>query len=468
MFPGVFGIASLLFSLTPAWGATPFRAPRPKPTDVVWQEGLEKDVVLVKVVEGSPRVPTVPGATTRPLFSRSPEALRADRQTFDPEGRLADLTTWWRLETSAGNASEVARLLNQQPWVERAQLALVPSPPPMDLEPATPDLTGHQEYLRAAPVGFGFDEASRWPAGDGRHVTVADLEYSWLPTHEDLEAASNPETWGHDTELYQSHGTAVLAQLVAGDNGYGVVGMVPASTPLVVHPYVDADNYNIADAIDGAVALLEPGDVLLIEQQVYDPTVGAYLPVEWESATFDAISLAVAKGIVVVEPAANGGQNLDDPLLEGWFDREERDSGAILVGGGNSPNSGLTPRNWTEWGSNYGGRVDVQGWYDSVATAWTNLGGNQLADLFLPEDGDPRQGYTSQFGGTSAASPMVAAVCAVANSVAIELHGVPFEPLDLRVLLVTTGTPQPAEDAGVHPIGPQPDLRAVLRYGLLP
>jgi hypothetical protein len=328
---------------------------------------------------------------------------------------------------------------------------------------------GYQGYLLASPEGFGFDAAPLWPGADGANVTVADVEYSWLPSHEDLEATVGASVWGFDSQLYQSHGTAVLGELVAGDNGYGVVGMVPAAQPLVIHPFVEEDLYSIADAVDAASAMLAAGDVLLIEQQIYDPVIAAYLPAEWDPATFDAIAMAVAKGIVVVEPAANGRQNLDDPIFEGRFSRSRQDSGAIMVGGGASPSGGQDPRTWVLWGSNYGSRIDVQGWFDSVATTWTDDSSSASgADLFLPDDGDPRQGYTSGFGGTSSAAPMVAGVCVAANSVAIALHGQPFDPLDLRALLVSTGTPQPTSDAQVHPIGPQPDLRAVLRYGLLP
>ncbi len=462
------GVCWTLLLLAPALASKPARVPRAKPPVVVWQEGLSREVVHVKVVAGSPRVPAPAGARVAPLFSRDPATLRADRRTFDPEQRLADLTRWYRVVAPPGQGAAVATALNAEPWVEWADLALLPAPPPGDLDPVTPDLTGHQDYRGAAPDGFGFHDLGLWPAADGRHVTVADLEYSWLSTHEDLEATADAQVWGYDVALYQSHGVAVLGQLVAGDNGYGVTGLVPAATPVVVHPFVDATTYSVADAVDAAVSLLEAGDVLLIEQQAYDPRVGSYLPVEWDPTVFDAISLAVAKGIVVVEPAANGAQDLAAAELGDWFDRSVRDSGAILVGGGASPRSGLTPRTWVQWGSSYGPRVDVQGWYDSIATAWTDDTSTVTADLFLPASGDARQGYTSQFGGTSGASPMVAGICAAANSVALDLHGQPFDPLDLRALLVATGTPQPESDAAQHWIGPQPDLQGVLRAGLLP
>ena len=307
--------------------------------------------------------------------------------------------------------------------------------------------------MGAAPVGFGFDEAARWPGGDGSNVSVADIEYSWDPDHEDLGTIQRTVAWGWNSEAYAYHGTAVLAQLAAEDNGYGVTGMVPGADVFVVSPFDDNENYSIAAALEGAAALMDAGDVILIEQQTY--AYGNYAPVSADAAVFDAISLAVAKGIIVVEPGGNGGQDLDDAKWEGWFDRDIRDSGAIMVGGGASPYSGMTARTWYSWGSSYGSRVDVQGWYDSIVTANDATMGN----LFLP-GGDEHQGYTNYFGGTSGASPMVAAAAASAQSIAWELWGMPWDPWDLRAALVATGTPQPVSDSYI--IGPQPDMRRFL------
>ena len=61
---------------------------------------------------------------------------------------------------------------------------------------------------------------------------------------------------------------------------------------------------------------------------------------------------------------------------------------------------------------------------------------------------------------------MVAGVAALTQSIAIAIHGAPFDPEDLRALLVSTGTPQAAGDS--RHIGPQPDLRRLLRAAMLP
>ena len=364
---------------------------------------------------------------------------------------------WLRVRTS--DAAGLAARLEAEPWVHTAVQALAPQPPPEDIPPETPDLTGEQIYWGPAPDGLGVWASADWPGADGRHVAVADLEYSWDPEHEDLGATVGARTWGHDAGTWAFHGNAVLSLLVAQDDGYGLTGAAPAAEPVVVFPYVEEDDYDIAAAVAGAATLLEPGDVLLIEQQAY--ANGNYAPVSVSPAVHDAIAAVVEAGIVVVEAAGNGGQDLDDEGFEGWFDREQRDHGGILVGGGASPLDPWTEtRGWTG-GSNHGSRVDVQAWYSYTTVAATT--GAYQPDLFYG-DSDDRQAYTTQFGGTSGAAAMVAGLAAAFQSAAMELGGEPWAPRDLRALMVSTGTPQDPDTA--QHLGPQPDLLRMLWWGL--
>jgi hypothetical protein len=340
-----------------------------------------------------------------------------------------------------------------------AWLAYAPQPPPGDIPPTTDDFRPDQTWLDAFP-GLGFAEAASWPGGRGENVTIADIEYGWDPTHEDLDRTIGAGAWGLDKGTYAFHGNGVLGELVGGDNGYGIVGAAPDAVPLVISPYTDDGVYDVAAAITGATELLVPGDVLLIEQQAYQD--GRYCPISVDPAVFAAIEDAVAAGIVVVEPGGNGSADLDDPVWEGWFDRDH-DSGSILVGGGASPDSGWEARSWSPGGSSYGERLDVQAWYDGIVTATSGGDGAYLADLYYPDD-DGRQAYTQSFSGTSGASPMIAAMAAIAQSVAIAETGEPWTPEELRAALVATGTPQ----RGEHRIGPQPDLRRLLRTYFLP
>jgi serine protease len=457
------GLLALLVAPRPG-SAMPRRVAALRPSALAWSPGQDPTRLQVKLREGQrPRSSTeLALAGARPLFPRDPIALAADRETFDPEHRLADLRAWLvltdeRAEAAGGPSLTVrAEALLQDPAVEWLGFAPAPVEPPIDLSPTTPDFSDLQGYLGPAPDGLGVDEAHRWPGGRGEAVTILDVEYGWEPDHEDLDAAPEESAVGWDSLLYAFHGTSVLGMLVAGDDGFGVTGIAPAAGVLMASPYDDTDTYNLAAVIEEAASLLEAGDVLLIEQQIY--ALGTYAPVEADPAIWDAISHAVARGVHVVEPAANGGLDLDDPAWGGWFDRSIRDSGAILVGGGGSPDGGWTPRAAWPSGSSTGSRVDLQGWYDGITTATNADNNGYYADLYLP-DGDGRQAYTASFGGTSGASPMVVGVVALASSISRTVWGAPWDPLDLRDALVSTGTPQ----AGAAHIGPQPDLRRLLR-----
>ena len=76
------------------------------------------------------------------------------------------------------------------------------------------------------------------------------------------------------------HGTAVLGELVGDDNGFGVTGIVPRATPELVNVVSTERGLAISDAISLAQGAMQPGDIILIEQQMRGPG-GELLPVEW-------------------------------------------------------------------------------------------------------------------------------------------------------------------------------------------
>jgi hypothetical protein len=422
-----------------------------RPKVIYWEEGRLTDALVVRFRE--------PVRREEGRFIGPGDWTKLDHLVGRARVRpvAATLPHYYRVD--APDAEVLATELLDDPRVEDVWLAFAPMPPPEDLPPTTDDFRDEETWLDAFP-GLGFSEAARWPGGRGDNVRVADIEYSWDPTHEDLDSTIGAGAWGLDTETYRFHGNSVLGELVGGDNGYGIVGGVPDAAPMVISPYRDDGVYDVAAAIAAATERLAPGDVLLIEQQAW--ANGGYCPIEVDPAVYAAITDAVAAGIVVVEPGANGGLDLDDPMWEGWFDRDH-DSGAILVGGGASPASDWEPRAWSPNGSSYGARVDVQGWYDGIATATSGEYGSSLADLYYPDD-DGRQAYTRSFSGTSGAAPMIAAMAAVAQSVSIAVTGEPWTPDALRAALVASGSPQ----QGVAHVGPQPDLRRLLRTWFVP
>jgi hypothetical protein len=134
-----------------------------------------------------------------------------------------------------------------------------------------------------------------------------------------------------------------------------------------------------------------------------------YIAVEWWPDVYDAIRFAVARGVIVVEAAGNGSEDLDDPIYDtpafgfpsGWrnpFRRREADSGAVLVGAGAPPSESFGPDRSRLDFSNFGAAVDAQGWGYGVATCG-------YGDLQAGDDED--RWYTASFSGTSSASPIV-------------------------------------------------------------
>ncbi len=346
------------------------------------------------------------------------------------------------------------------PAVLRAWRPFLAVPPPDSGDTAdsgvTPDFRSLQLWLDG-DYGIGADEAARYPGGDAGGHSIGDVEYGWEKDHEDLVATADAFAWGFESDSYEFHGTSVLGMLRASQNGFGVDGATAAPTVLVLSPWSDEATYDVGAAVLGAKALLTAGDVLLIEQQGY--VNDNYCPVEVDPGVEAAIAKLTKRGIIVVEPGGNGAQDLDDAVWNGAFDRTVQDSGAILVGGGASPLSYWDTRSWTSGGSSFGSRLDMQGWYDSIVTATDGEYDGVFADLYYP-GGDGKRAYTQSFNGTSAASPMVAAVALVAESVYAARTGAPLSPADLREAMVSTGLPQPAQDEHV---GPQPDLRLWLR-----
>lgn len=314
----------------------------------------------------------------------------------------------------------------------------------------TPSFESYQGYLGPAP--HGIDAPAAWRRGQrGAGVWFADIEGGWNAKHEDLPGERITHAGGTPIPdwTWRAHGTAVLGQVVGRDNGRGVVGIAPDVERVFTS---SIGGTSVADAIDVAARELRPGDVLLIELQSSGPR-GAWIPVEWWNDVFDAIKAATDRGVVVIEAAGNGYEDLDHRAYGGRFDRTRRDSGAIMVGAGAPPRSGFADRERLDF-SNYGSRVDVQGWGRKVAT----LDYGDLQDCSTTSEADRH--YTGEFSGTSSASPIVAGAAVILEGVARQQGGF-ITPKHLRELLRITGTPQ-AGDTSQH-IGPRPDLARALR-----
>ncbi len=361
------------------------------------------------------------------------------------------LARWWRVEVPADRVDAALAELAARPEVAEAFVPLRYSLP--DDGPScpirTPKYDPRQGYLGPAPEGIDVAAASGLPGGRGEGVWFADIEGGWNERHEDLPGDRIEVVAGRPTrdEHWEGHGTAVLGEVVGRDNGLGVVGIAPDVERVFVASVFGAE---LPDAIDRAAAAMRPGDVLLIELQSLGPR-GRWIPVELSDDVFDAIAVATARGVIVVEAAGNGNEDLDHPIYEGAFDRRVRDSGAIVVGAGAPPRPGYDDRARLDF-SNHGSRVDVQGWGRGVTTL-------DYGDLQTCRSPARERDYTDTFSGTSSASPIVAGAAVILEGVHRARFGVPIPPHELRWLMAVTGSPQ---TTGEH-IGPRPDLSAALR-----
>jgi hypothetical protein len=370
-------------------------------------------------------------------------ALRAEGSARTGR-RLADLNTWFLAEVGTGvDPVPLCLALARSPFVETAYPEGAHGEPG-DVPPVTPLFVSGQGYLGLPPQGVNAAYAWRFAGGNGLGVRVIDIERGWNFQHEDLTSARNALIIGPLNSGSIQHGTAVLGEMVADRDAWGVDGISYAAEPKAVSVHQQP----MATGLGIAVMNSQPGDVLLIEQQLTSP---ALLPVEYEQANFDAIVAATAAGRIVTEAAGNGNQNLDAATWGGRFDRAVRDSSAILVGAGD----GQTLARLSF--SNYGSRLDAQGWGQSVTT--TGYG-----PLFNP-GGDQNQWYTSGFNGTSSASPIVTGAAIDLIGATRTLLGRLLTPLEVRAILVATGSSEPPTTTR---IGPRPDLkRAFARAGLI-
>lgn len=311
---------------------------------------------------------------------------------------------------------------------------------------ATPNYQSGQYYLNAAPEGIDAYYAWQFPGGKGDNVKVIDIEGNWSQEHEDLHGGvDNFHIAG--TKLgqdWKDHGTAVLGEIAADSNGFGMTG-IAFNADLGT---VSIGSMSVANALLTCINNSDTGDVFLIELHAPGPHYNfesredqkGYVCEEYWQENFDMILQASSLKRIVVEAAGNGAENFDDTNIYGsLFDPNFRFSGAILVGASYSYHY---PAPFT----NYGERVDVHafGTWDVYSLGYGDLHGTSNADY-----------YTSSFSGTSSASPIITGSCAVLQGVSKSYYGKVLDHTEMRRLLTEFSTPQ---SPSTKNIGPLPDL----------
>ena len=348
----------------------------------------------------------------------------------------------------------------------------------------TGDLSAKQVYLNPAPAGI--DTAAAWalPGGRGADVNIIDIEGGWNFNHEDLQDNSRRLLSGinntGDPDWFD-HGTAVLGEMGGDANGKGVMGICPDAVIATVSVYANEKmDFDTAGAIHFAADSLAPGDIIIIEQHRPGPnspnadTQFGYIPIEWWPDDYLAILYATSKGIIVIEAAGNGAQDLDAAIYsqrptnfpESWSNpfvrSEDRDSGAVLVGAG-APPPGTHGQDWgTDRSrldfSNYGTCVDTQGWGEGVTTCG-------YGDIHGEDPQDIKEWYTDSFAGTSSATPIVTGAVACLQGIRKAGGNPPLRPDQVRELLQKTGSPQQESSAAPvsQRIGPRPDMKQLIK-----
>ncbi|HKY05029.1 MAG TPA: S8 family serine peptidase [Blastocatellia bacterium] len=366
-----------------------------------------------------------------------------------------------------------------------------PTPPPQ----TTPDLSARQIYLNAAPDGIDAHYAWSLNGGKGEGVQIIDIEWAWNTTHENLIHHEIPIYGGAPRYISEdegfigrNHGTAVFGVTSARHGESGIKGICPNAYVQAITHY---GGLGSGEVIALAARWLKPGDIIMLEMHRPGPRCGykecddqlGYIPIEWWPYDLAAIKEAVARGVVVIEAAGNGSENLDDARYDKrprgfpleWqnpFRRNPVDSGAILVGAGAPPpgthDCDHGPARSRLDFSNFGSMIDAQGWGAEVTTCGYGdyQGGDEQEDVW----------YTDRFSGTSSATPIVAGAIACVQGVRKANNLLPCTPAQLRSLLQQdTGSPQqdgPTDYDGsiINPqterIGQLPNLRSLIEKAL--
>ncbi len=314
-----------------------------------------------------------------------------------------------------------------------------------------------QDYLDAAPGGIDARYAWGFAGGDGAGVAVIDMERGWTFNHEDL--AAHGITLLHGTLLNSSraHGTSVLGEICAVDNNLGCVGIAPNVASVNTVSYSGSTRPN---AIIAAIQNLTFGDVLILEAQVTVPGTTSLLgPCEVLDGDFDAIRLATALGIIVVEAGGNGTNNGSTPPfdLDAYIDPagirslfrdptnpDFKDSGAIIV----SASSSGAPHTRMSWAP-HGNRIDCFAWGQNINT----LSSDSMGATAM---------YTTGFNGTSGASPIITGAAIVIQGIFQNNFGFRLSPRQMRAMLSNplTGTLPAATET--TQFGVLPNLRSII------
>lgn len=417
--------------------------------------------------------------------------LIAQATDRDRQYRPPNLLSYFVIDAPAGlDPVALAAALREWPQVEAAYVdPLDASPAPTGLNPEY--VQGRQIYLRppattSLPTAQGaIDAEFAWAqaGGTGTLQKFVDLERGANLDQEDIVIRNIQKLYGlNDPNAAgdRLHGARVLCVVAGVDNDIGVVGIAYGVTEVTYTSQVIAlgsgpGTVNRPDALLAAIQHFTQtnevpfGRVLLLEVQLgpandlssltdVHGVVWNQMPMETALADFEMIRLATALGLIVIEAAGNGNNNLDlfqeasggKFILSRDHPADFKDSGAIMVGG-STANYPYDPAVPDQFGviqhTCFGSRVDCFAWAEKVDTCAT-------------------VGYASTFGGSSAASAIVAGAALLVQGVAEATLTRRLSPAEMRALLAEPSINTHSKNYGVDKIGVMPNLRRILQDGL--
>ncbi len=396
-------------------------------------------------------------ARAEPLVGSVPraqlDAWHAHACAVLPAGRRpGHLGLWFRLRTDGVAASEaLIAALRSEPLVEhvhpegRFVPASAEAPRLDDIPPTTPSFTALQNSHDPTPLGHGARLVAGVFGARGQGIGLRMIEESYFLGHEDVGKLVAANFLGPVPipDAFQSRHALSGCSIVCADrNIYGITGLADLVAPKFIGMDVSG---GFESSLALALANSQPGDVVLAVLMLLVPGLGpgTWLPVEFLQSVFDATLTVTANGRHVVVPAGNGNRSLDDPALFGRFDRNFRDSGAIMVGASNA--GALQRASFSNWGA----RIDAHSWGAQVVSCG-------YGDLFWPNN-DDLQAYTQLATGTSSATPHIAAVVAAIQGACKRQLGQVLTNQQLLAILRTHGATTP------DVIGRRTDLAAAFQ-----
>ncbi len=269
-----------------------------------------------------------------------------------------------------------------------------------------------------------------WETVSGRGVTIADCDSGFYVEESDLRpnflmdyaydlSDKDAPTVVNDGN-FVFHGTAVTSIMAGAADGQGTNGIAYDAkiVPLQNFNYDSAkDDLDKEEATSRCIlrALTVPGvRIIVLENQTAEGSSETF------AGTREAVKLALSSGVTIVSAAGNASKEL--------VAERDDDTGSIIVGA-------LNQQGGKAYFSNFGARVSVAAF------------GENLKTLFGPN------GLLDKFGGTSGATPQVAA------TVALMLEANPeLTPAQVKTALVNTRR----QTDGTNQIGGQLDAGAAV------